>query len=65
MWNSFDVSFQDEEDDAVRCTAERLEMQLGRMREQNLDRRLLIIALTSMSDSSGSFFLLWRRAPRT
>lgn len=26
MWNSFDVSFQDEEDDAVRCTAERLEM---------------------------------------
>jgi len=39
--------------------------ELGRMREQNLDRRLLIIALTSMSDSSGSFFLLWRRAPRT
>ena len=60
MWNGFDVSFQDEEDDAVRYTAEKLEMQLRRMREQNLDRRLLIIALTWMS--SGSFFLLCRRA---
>jgi hypothetical protein len=63
MWNGFDVSFQDEEDDAERHTAERLEMQLCRMRDQDLDRRLHIIALTSMS--SGSFFLLWRRAPRT